>query len=157
MSKTNFQLFPETEELNKMYLEYKHAYSEGDSGIDLLMPENVIIPGQSRVLVDLGVKCQLKCYNSDTYYSYFLLARSSIYKTPLMMCNSVGLIDSTYCGNLKVAFYNTDKEDYNIKKGTRLVQLVKPNLEHSNKIEFHFGKSLRDTERNSGGFGSTGA
>ena len=120
------------------------------------MPNDIVIPSQSRVLVDLGVKCQLLDHKNNFYYSYLLLARSSIYKTPLMMCNSIGLIDSTYCGNLKVAFYNTNKDDYQIKKGTRLVQLVKPNLEHSNKIEFLFGQTPRETQRGSGGFGSSG-
>jgi len=152
-----FQIYPQTEELNKMYCEYKHLYLEGDSGIDLLNPNDVLVPANSTVLVDLQVKCQLKNNLLNTYYSYFLMPRSSIYKTPLIMCNSVGLIDSSYCGNLKSPFFNTSRKDFLIVKGTRLVQIAKPNLEHSNTPQFIFGAEPTKTERNCNGFGSTGS
>ena len=57
-------------------------------------------------------------------YYYYLYPRSSISKTPLRLCNSVGIIDAGYRGNI-MAFVDNIDEDYDL--GTRLFQLCDPN------------------------------
>jgi dUTP pyrophosphatase len=56
------------------------------------------------------------------------MPRSSISKTPLIMKNSVGLIDAGYLGNIKAPLYNTSSEPFYITRGQRYVQLVNGDL-----------------------------
>jgi len=85
--------------------------------------------------------------------SYFIVPRSSIYKTPLRMANSIGVIDSGYRGELMVPVDNMTDEDYYIKPGERLFQIILPSL---NEFEVQIVDELSDSERGVGGFGSTG-
>jgi hypothetical protein len=69
-------------------------------------------------------------------FSYMLVPRSSIVKTPLRLANSIGIIDSGYRGNIMACVDNIDTlvedeelEYYQIKQGDRLFQIVHPSLE----------------------------
>jgi len=131
-----------------MYQNASHNY-ETDSGYDLYCPETLTLPALSTTLVDLMVRCQLK---SSNIHGYYLLPRSSIYKTPLRLANSVGLIDYNYRGTLKVALDNRSSEPFQIKRGDRLFQLAMPSLE---PFRVTLGTVNLGTDRGSGGFGST--
>lgn len=86
---------------------------------------------------------------------YRLVPRSSISKTPLMMANSEGIIDRTYRGLLKAPVRNMVFNDaYEITEGTRLFQIVAPDLGHIREVRLV--DSLPETQRGEGGFGSTG-
>jgi dUTP pyrophosphatase len=139
------------------------TFHNGDSGLDLFIVEDTTInPGETK-LVDMGIQCQSRsvtlCFwkwlrgEFHTYHSYWLMPRSSISKTPLIMRNSLGLIDRGYCGNLKAPFYNTSSEPFTLKRGERYVQLVNGDL---SGVSFKLVDKHRDTTRGSGGFGSTG-
>ena len=84
---------------------------------------------------------------------FFLLPRSSIYKTGLMMANSVGVIDKSYRGELKAPVWSmTGNSD--VAKGERLFQIVAPDMgwiRHIRLVE-----QLPSTDRGAGGFGSSG-
>jgi dUTP pyrophosphatase len=151
----------ETEEIGKMYTEHSSAY-EGDSGIDLFFPENIIIPAKGTVLIDLLIACEMR-HTSNVFKlgetqlfvnkSYLLIPRSSIYKTPLRQCNSMGLIDSKYRGNIKVAVDNISDKSYEIKKGQKLFQIITGNLEPFTLV---LTDNLSDSSRGKLGFGSSG-
>lgn len=138
-------------------------YHEGDAGLDLFIVKDQIIPPGETVLVDLGIQCQSRSFdpcvwhwfrgNFYKHHSYFLMPRSSISKTPLLMRNSVGLVDAGYLGNIKVPLYNTSSEPFTLNRGQRYVQLVNSNLD---PVSFKLVDKHRDTSRGSGGFGSTG-
>lgn len=147
---------------NDSFYQNHQTFHEGDSGLDLyIVKDQIIQPGET-VLVDLGISCQSRSFNFCIYHwftrgfykynSYILMPRSSISKTPLLMRNSFGLIDSGYTGNLKVPFYNTSSQPYELIKGERYVQLVQPDL---SPVHFQLVNSQRATSRGSGGFGST--
>jgi len=171
-----FTLIPQTEELYQIYKTRRENISDrGDSGLDLVTPEDVVVPANGKILLDLKVKAQLtskmcplrfcskKCplrfSSSKKYHSYILMPRSSIATaTPLMMLNSIGLIDSGYTGNLKVPLINMSGQDFTIPKGSRLVQLITPNLESIKTFKLQTKDEFdRITERGEGGFGSTSA
>lgn len=127
-----------------------------NSGMDLYVPEDVVIPAGQTVFIDHQIKAMV--YRSSVGGAapptgFFLMPRSSISKTPLRLANSVGLIDPDYRGNIIAAITNTGSEDYTVAKGTRLVQLVLPSLL---PFKISWKDSLPDTERGDGGFGSTG-
>ena len=144
---------------------YKTDLSEkDDSGLDLYVLQDIHIKVGQTIFIDFGIQCEM--INSNKNVGYYLYPRSSISKTPLIMANSVGIIDSGYRGNIKAAikyipnedfFQNyTNKEEYKeyiIKKGTRLFQICSCNLQpFTTKVV----DTLTSSERGSGGFGSTG-
>lgn len=150
------------------YYQNHSTFHEGDGGYDLFFLEDITIPGGSTLLIDLGVAIQGYNYQSlnmskfrakgltsetNNPTSYWMIPRSSIYKTPLRMANSIGLVDAGYCNTLKAAVDNISDDDYTIAAGTRLFQIASPGL---TSITTEIVKHLRDTERGEGGFGSTG-
>ncbi len=136
--------------------EHKHFYEkrtqayEGDAGLDLFCPNEITIHSKSTVLIDLEVKCKM-VDDWGKPVSYYLYPRSSIYKMPIRMANSVGIIDSMYRHTIKAAVDNNSDEDYSITKGTRLFQICAPDLSNLH-VEF---AELEETKRGEG-FGSSG-
>jgi len=152
------------DEAKELYKNHS-TYHQGDSGLDLFIVTDEIIPAGETRLVDLGISCQLKGFGisqnasyypnpgPEKYFSYNMYSRSSISKTPLRLANGVGLCDAGYLGPLKAALHNTGTTDYTIKKGERYVQLARPDLE---EVSFELVESHRETSRSNMGFGSTG-
>jgi len=140
--------------LIELYHNHQH-FHEGDAGLDLYMPNSILIPGGARgIQVSLEIACEaFNNKNKESHVSYYLYPRSSISKTPLRMSNSVGIIDAGYRGNLIVSLDNLSTESYQINRGTRLFQLCGPSLEPNS---FQLSNELSDTSRGGGGFGSTG-
>ena len=68
-----------------------------------------------------------------------------------MLLNGVGVIDSDYRGNIKIPLKNISDNRYTIEVGDRIAQLVIMPI-----ILCDFIDSWNDTERGTGGFGSTG-
>jgi len=148
-----FLIKPLNDDVKELYKNHS-TYHEGDSGLDLFIIQDEIIPAGQTKIVDLGICCQLLNRTNNKYFSYNMYPRSSVSKTPLRLANGVGLCDAAYTGPLKAALHNTDiKNDFTIKKGERYVQLAYPNLE---EVSFELVDELRDTTRGAGGFGSTG-
>lgn len=142
------------------YIHHTH-FHEGDAGFDIYSPEDIVVKAKTiGQKVDLKISCQaLRTKNSDKNdpkqsMSYYMYARSSIGNTPLRLANSVGIIDRGYRGHLIGCFDNVSDEDFVIKKGTRLLQICRPDLEP--EISFELVDELSDTSRGSGGYGSTG-
>jgi dUTP pyrophosphatase len=151
-----------TPEIENMYKNHTH-YNVGDSGIDLFCTENIQIKQGESAKIKFGISCELLCVDikddeskGEPYnVSYLLLPRSSIIKTPLRLANSVGLIDAHYQNNISGFVDNIKTEDYNVKKGTRLFQLVTPDLIPFKSLEVV--KEFTKPELNrKGGYGSTG-
>ncbi len=94
------------------------------------------------------------CYSTG----YYMFPRSSISKTPLMLANHTGIIDSGYRGNLIAAVRylpSTADVTYEAEKDTRLFQICHPQLCPIYVVLVDEAQ-LSLTERGSGGFGSTG-
>lgn len=133
----------------------------GDAGIDLIFPDDVTCETGKVTYCNLGIACEMQPLMKAESVSFSLEARSSISKTPLMLANSRGIIDSGYRGPIIAALRcfidknhpsTIDNFTYQIKKGDRLVQIVSPNL---NPIIVMLVDELSETDRGSQGFGST--
>lgn len=83
-----------------------------------------------------------------------LRPRSSVFKTGLMLCNSVGTIDAGYRGEVKALFYSTPG-DYPYGVGDKVAQLVISNARPED-VEFVEVDELPSEGDRRGGFGSTG-
>ncbi len=74
-------------------------------------------------------------------------------KHGVTVLNSPGTIDADYRGEIKIILINHGKEDFIIERGMRIAQMII--AEHSH-VTWEQVSSLDETERSSGGFGSTG-
>ena len=111
--------------------------------------KELIIPPHATAMLPTGLSFALP---EGTFGA--VVARSGLAsKQGLRPANCLGVIDSDYRGELRVALYNESDTDYVIHDGDRIAQLmvlpvVQPTLE--------FVDELDETERGAGGFGSTG-
>ena len=137
-----------------------------DAGFDLFNPTKKIFDSNQMRSVnkfDHNIICSAqmftdtnKCYNTG----YYMHPRSSISKSKLRLANATGIIDSGYRGHL-IGMFDlvnlSDNEEYVVEKLDRLLQICAPGLvpivvEIVNTFEELGG----ETERGSGGFGSSG-
>jgi dUTP pyrophosphatase len=131
-----------------------------NSGFDVYFPQEVTIDSYKSQFVKMNIICEMHIFDEKkeiwfpvSYYSY---PRSSISKTPLMLANSAGIIDSGYRGQLIGAFRNiASSQPYTIEKYSRLLQICAPDLRPI-YVELVTENFFEQTERGSGGFGSTG-
>ena len=152
---------PRIEAHNKKLLEDPYP----DSGFDLLVPEDkqFTIPFESS-MIDFQIKTEMLYYNGLNgklpTSPFYLFPRSSMSKTPLILANHTGVIDSGYRGNIKGAFKWLKSEsdtssNYLVEKHTRLLQISHPLL-CPIFVVLADKNDLTATSRNEGGFGSTG-
>ncbi len=127
--------------------------TKGSAGMDLTaaLKEDVVLKPLERALIPTGIAISLK----SPQYGAFLFARSGLAsKHGITLANCVGVIDSDYTGEIKVALINLSNEEYTVTNGERIAQLV---IMEVAKANFNVVENLEETERGSGGFGSTGA
>lgn len=126
------------------------SYSRnGDAGLDLIAVD--CSHNREYDYVEYGTGLAIKIPEG---YVGLLYPRSSISKTPHLLCNSVGVIDSNYTGEIKLRFKTlTDKEHLEYCVGDRIGQLI---IIPYPKIQFIETLELEKTNRGSQGFGSSG-
>lgn len=149
----------------ELYQIYENAINESNNnlidnsypnaGFDLFLPDDYIIQPYSTNMISMEVKTEMTSY--DGYpCAFYMYARSSISKTPLILANSVGIIDSGYRGNIIGAFRSVSSLACRVDKFNRLVQLTNAYLTPI-VVKLVDESELSITQRGSGGFGSTGA
>ena len=121
---------------------------DSDIGYDISSSIDVLIPSKEVQLINTGI-----AINLPNQCAGFVLPRSGLAsKYKITLINSPGLVDPGYTGELMVPLINHGSSDYQIKIGDRIAQLV---LINTNSVEFKIVKNLPDTDRSTGGFGST--
>lgn len=108
-------------------------------------------------------KQELTCYTGLAFeipegYAGIVYPRSSVSKKPLILHNSTGIIDSDYRGEVTAKFLITDMKAYlqeagGYVAGDRVAQIM---IMPFPQIEFEEAEELSETERGTGGYGSTG-
>lgn len=146
----------------------------GDAGYDIVAASEPKIVG-SQPIANYFNKIEYIEYDTNLViapsegYHTFLMPRSSISKTNLVLANSVGLIDNGYRGTIKVRFkYIPQPIDFNIVHNDVLIEIDHNSIyQKGDKIgQLVFAKTLLpslclvdsfdETTRQEGGFGSTG-
>ena len=121
---------------------------ESDIGYDISASNDVTLKSNEVTLVSTGI-----AINLPQQCAGFVLPRSGLStKHKITLINSPGLIDPGYTGELLVPLINHGDDDCEIKAGDRIAQLV---LINTNSVNFIVVDSLPETDRSSGGFGST--
>ena len=128
------------------------SYSkDGDAGLDLTIT-SIVSETLKDITYGFGVAMEI-----PKGYVGLLFPRSSIRKQDLTLSNSVGVIDSGYRGEIQVTFKKINKTSsvhnmYDIgDRGAQIIILPYP------QVKFIESNDLSETERNDGGFGSTGS
>ncbi len=131
--------------------EYAH---EGDAGMDLYTIQDQIIEAGKTVIVPTGLKVII-----PQGYEIQVRPRSGMSaKTGIRIANAPGTIDSNYRGEIGVIATNTAAEDYEVKKGDRIAQIVLQKVPKMRMevIEDTMAFNDNTTARNEKGFGSSG-
>ncbi|MCS7176649.1 MAG: dUTP diphosphatase [Candidatus Kapabacteria bacterium] len=125
--------------------------TEGSAGMDVyaavtepveLPPGGiVVIPTGIAIALPLGYECQVRPRSG-------IAARHGVF-----VLNAPGTIDSDYRGEIRVILANFGREPFWIRRGDRIAQLVVTRYE---RVQWELVQELPQTERGSGGFGSTG-
>lgn len=117
-----------------------------DAGLDLRSREDKVIPAGGSAVFDTGVHVEIPFRTVG-----FLKSKSGLnVKNGL---TGEGVIDAGYTGSICVKLYNHSDKDYHVKAGDKITQLViLPIL----TPEIELVDALDDTERGTGGFGSSG-
>lgn len=90
---------------------------------------------------------------SDAKISIDFRPRSSVWKTGMVLSNCEGTIDELYRGEVSAVFYHVFPNMERYKVGQRIGQIK---IGITTPIEFVVVDELSETERNDGGYGSTG-
>ena len=125
--------------------------TSGASGMDLMafIKKPIEIKPKSSTLVSTGLSV---AFSED--YEIQIRPRSGLAaKNNISVLNTPGTIDSDYRGEIKVIIYNHGNDDFIIKNGDRIAQMV---LVPVVKMELEEASDLPKTIRGTGGFGSTG-
>jgi dUTP pyrophosphatase len=121
----------------------------GSAGCDLKATESVTVPVGGWFAVSTGLYVEI-----PAGYMGMVCPRSGLAaKFGISVLNAPGIIDSDYRGEIKVLLVNHGPEDYSVKIGDRIAQLI---FAPAHQGHFAMVNDLTSTARGSGGFGSTG-
>lgn len=111
--------------------------------------ENSVLPAGEQLKLDTGLSFEI-----PEAHVMLVFSRSGFgFSKRTRLSNCVGVIDSDYRGELKVALHNDGKELLEISKGDRIAQGMVLPVE---QVTFELVEELNSTSRGEGGLGSTG-
>lgn len=125
--------------------------TSSSAGMDLraFLDDPVVLKPLQRALIPTGLFIEL-----PVGYEAQIRPRSGLaIKKGITLLNSPGTIDADYRGEVKIILANISTEDFTINNGERIAQMV---ISRHEKAEWIEVQELVETERGSGGFGSTG-
>lgn len=124
--------------------------TSGSAGMDIcaFLEEPLILHSNEQFMIPTGIYMAI-----EKGYECQVRTRSGMANKGLQVVNSPGTIDSDYRGECKVILINHSTKTHIINSGDRIAQLVFQKVEQP---ELEVVESLDETERGTGGFGSTG-
>jgi dUTP pyrophosphatase len=121
--------------------------TSGAAGLDLYASADVTIQPNERMLIPTGVAMEIP----DGHFCYVMGRSGNTIKKGLHV--ALGTIDSDYIGEIGVMAFNQSSDAISFAKGDRVAQMV---ILPYPKVTFVETEELSDTERGTGGYGSTG-
>ena len=120
----------------------------GDEGFDLYASEVEYKHGFQVVSCGLG-------FDLSEVGGAIVAARSSLWKRDMVFSNGIGVIDRNYRGEVK-GIFKMDECSTPYEVGERFMQIIFNRLAPNDEVEFVEVNDLQESDRGSGGFGSTG-
>lgn len=139
-----------------MQLKIKKIHSEakipqyahkGDAAFDLSSIENYLISPGNKILVNTGISMEIP----ESFFGSIRDRSGLAVKQGIHVLG--GVIDSHYRGEIKIVLINLGKDNFEIKKGDRIAQMI---IQSCETCEIKEVSDLSSTERGELGFGSTG-
>jgi len=122
----------------------------GDAGLDLHADEPAVIAASERAAIGTGIAVEIP----DGHAGLVLPRSGNALRHGIALVNAPGLIDSGYRGEIRVLLLNTDREHaFELEPGDRIAQLLVVPCSGIEPIE---ADELSDSDRATGGFGSSG-
>jgi dUTP pyrophosphatase len=129
----------------------KYNYGS-DSGFDLHSVEDLEVPPFGRILVPTGL-----CFDIKDGYEIQVRSKSGLaLNQGLFVLNSPGTVDSGYQGEIKVILFNTTIKKVKIERGQKVAQAVLCPVIGGRWVDLVKVSEIKEKDRNSNGFGSTG-
>lgn len=122
--------------------------TKGAAGLDIQSSIDAIVCPGENVLINTGIYLEI-----PEGYECQVRSRSGLAYNGIVVANSPGTIDSDYRGEVKVILRNETNIDFIVTEGSRIAQLIFNKVEQP---ELELVTALSVTDRNEGGFGSTG-
>ena len=121
------------------------------AAVDLLaaVTENVVLAPGARTLIPTGLAIALP----DGYEAQVRPRSGLALKNGITLLNTPGTIDADYRGEIGVILTNLGEEDFMVERGMRIAQML---IAPVTRLTWNAVSSLDESERGSGGFGSTG-
>jgi len=120
-----------------------------DAAFDLRSRVDMLVPVNRSTLVPTGVFIEL-----PVNFEAQVRPRSGLaLKHNITLTNSPGTIDAGYRGEVGVIMFNHGPEEFAVKRGDRIAQMVIAELP---EVELQIASTLSDSDRGEGGFGSSG-
>lgn len=120
-----------------------------DAGYDICSNEKVVLHPMERKAVGTGIRIEPE----PNWYAQVVPRSGLAIKNGISVLNTPGTIDSNYRNEIKVILINLSNEDFEINVGDRIAQLI---FTPSYSVDFENVLLLGESDRNLGGFGSTG-
>lgn len=121
------------------------------AGMDLrsFLQEDIVLKPLERALIPTGLFIEL-----PSGFEAQVRPRSGLaIRNGITVLNTPGTIDADYRGEIKVILVNLSNEQYTVKDGERIAQMI---ISSHEQAEWEQVKDLEITERGAGGFGHTG-
>ncbi|KAB5488802.1 MULTISPECIES: dUTP diphosphatase [Flagellimonas] len=137
--------------INKSGHALPHYETLASAGMDLRanLEAPIVLKPLGRAIVPTGIFMELPVgYEAQVRPRSGLAAKKGV-----TVLNAPGTIDADYRGEVGVILVNLSNEDFTVENGERVAQMVIAKHERSEWVEV---KTLSDTDRGAGGFGSTG-
>jgi dUTP pyrophosphatase len=123
--------------------------TDGAAGMDLRAAEETELPPGGRAAVRTGIYLEI-----PQGWEGQVRPRSGLaLKHGVTLLNAPGTVDSDYRGEIKVILVNLGQETFSVKRGDRIAQMI---FSPHGRASLRETEEISDTERASGGFGSTG-
>jgi dUTP pyrophosphatase len=117
------------------------------AGYDLYAAEDVVVPRFGRKLIKTNVSMAIPM----NHYGRIAPRSGLAYKNGIDVL--AGVIDSDYRGDIGVILYNTDNNDFTVKVGDKIAQII---IESCSQVNFVKAEDLPLTKRGDGAYGHTG-
>jgi dUTP pyrophosphatase len=129
----------------------KYNY-ESDSGFDLYSVDEIVIPPFGRALIPTGIS-----FDIPEGLEIQVRTKSGLaINQGLMVLNSPGTVDAGYNGEVKAIIFNTNPHEVTINRGMKVAQGVLCPVIAGGYVELIKVSEIKEKDRNSNGFGSTG-
>ena len=121
------------------------------AAVDLLaaVTEGVVLTPGARTLIPTGLAIALP----DGYEAQVRPRSGLALKNGITLLNTPGTIDADYRGEIGIILMNLGQEDFTVERGMRIAQML---IAPVTRLTWNTVSSLDESERGSGGFGSTG-